>query len=356
MRDRSTGKRVGATRRGLLLVLTMALGTALIACGGDDDSESSAPVDAGSGGGSGSLDDLVAAAEDEGTLTWYTAIPAAVAQSAADGFREEYGIDVEFLELSSSQLFQRYASESEAGSATADVVTSGAAATFIEEAVTNEWVTPLSEGDVPNYESYPEEFKSENAATVTIYPWVMAYNSDSLGDEDPPESFEDFADPRYEGALNIPDVAASDAYVQLWLVAEEEFGTETLEAIADNDPAYFESGGPAIQALAAGDGMVMGPTTGGTAQGVRDEGAPIELVVPEVTTGVELETFLTADAESPNAARLFVNYLLGDGNALLSPDPESTISPLDPGTLPGGYVSPAPDVSADKDRISAIFG
>lgn len=336
-------------RPGAAAGITCAL--LLVACG--DDSPST-PV-AADGEASGPLGELTAAAQDEGSLTWYTVIPGSVAQEVADAFRDEYGIEVEFLEVAGSQLLDRYASEAEAGAAGADVVTAPSVDRFVADAIEQEWVVPLAEADVPSFEGYPDEYKDENLATVAVWPWVLAYNRDRLGSGPEPESFEALADDRFEGEVLLPSPSASDPQVQFWLAMEDAYGSELLEGVAGNDPDYFESSGPAIAALAAGEGTITGPTTGATAAGVIGEGAPVELVVPDATTGIEIETFLSADSASPNAARLFVEFLLSDGNELLNPDPATSFSPLDPASIPADYQPPAADVTGDKDRILSIF-
>src|SRR4051812_14281877 len=59
---------------------------------------------------SGGLSGLAAAAKSEGSLTWYTSIPQAIATSEATAFQQKYGIPVKTVVLTSGLLTTRFSS------------------------------------------------------------------------------------------------------------------------------------------------------------------------------------------------------------------------------------------------------
>ena len=93
------------------------------------------------------------------------------------------------------------------------------------------------------------------------------------------------------------------------------------------------------------------------------ENAPVAANVPAPTTGVEYQTALAINSPSPNAAKLFVNFLLteqgqivtnaGGGTSVLG-DISDDLTPL-----PEGYRALGPllrDAYAHEDELLALLG
>ena len=77
---------------------------------------------------------------------------------------------------------------------------------------------------------------------------------------------------------------------------------------------------------------------------------------PEASTGPEIVPGLAAKAAHPNAARLFVHYLMSkEGNAKLNAMPGSG-SPLDPSSLPARYTFNRELSGLDAPRIHSLLG
>jgi iron(III) transport system substrate-binding protein len=344
--------------RGVVCLFAVALLTA--GCGSDDSDDSAGD---GPSGASGSTDgvpeELIEAAQEEGTVVFLTSLPQIVAERAAEAFEEEYDIGVEFLEISSNDLMQRYQTEASAGNISADLITVAGGDAFLTDAVEQEWIAPIQDLELPVLESgdFPDEFIAGDAATINILPWLIAYNADDLEEGDVAQTFEELGDPKFKGELNITDPSISDAHVQVWKVIRDTYGDEALEAVADNEPRYYDSSGPVFQALAAGEGSVTGPQVASAAKAVQDASAPIELVRPPVTTGVEQRLMITDPdvAAHPNAAKLFANWLMSEpGNVLTAG--EDVVSIYDESGLPEGYESPPPFTEEEKQEIIDLLG
>src|SRR5690554_4858101 len=113
-------------RTWLALVAALLLVFGVAACGDDDngsaddtttttaapDNGTADPGDNGDDqGADDGLDALIAAAQEEGSLTWYSVPAEAIAQEVSDAFEAEFGISVEFQRLASSDLSTRYSAE-----------------------------------------------------------------------------------------------------------------------------------------------------------------------------------------------------------------------------------------------------
>jgi len=122
----------------------------------------------------------------------------------------------------------------------------------------------------------------------------------------------------------VPNPRAAFAYLDIWAVIADTYGPAFMQQIRAQNPRMVNAGAAGIQALEAGEGSVLFPTTGGNIMDVRGKGAPVDMVVPEKTTGVEMQVMLTHRSKTKRsaAARLLANYLISlDGNKALNDEP-----------------------------------
>lgn len=333
------------------IALAALTGLLLVGCTGADEPDTGAPA----AGGDAALEELIAAAQEEGTLTFYQTPAEPIAQAAADAFADKYDIDVNFVRLTGGELATRYSAEADAGAVVADLVIPSYDA-FIDAGLENGTLIGLSDADIPGFEDFPEAglIDGGKTAVVTYNPSALSWNTDALGDAPVPESFEDLADPAYAGKILLTDPSASQAYLQFWTLMLNEYGEDTVQAIVDNSVRLYPSVVPMTEALAAGEGAVTGPNVGLVVEGAKANGAPLDWSLPEVTTGPTIVMAISADAPSPNAARLFAHFVLSDeGQEIYSGDPGS----FSASNLPEGFtIIDRDEALANQDTIFGIFG
>src|SRR5690606_34345585 len=76
---------------------------------------------------------------------------------------------------------------------------------------------------------------------------------------------------------------------------------------------------------------------------LQSKGAPIGFAIPDTTTGVEMTMSISEGAAHPDAARLFVNFVLSEeGQALVNANTGASLLPGIAGTLeyPSNYIEP----------------
>jgi iron(III) transport system substrate-binding protein len=348
-----------ASSRWTVAAVIAALAMLAGACGGSAPTAAEGPGTAGTGPGAAApgIDALVAAAKDEGSLVWYSVPAENIAKKVSDGFKAAYGIDVEFQRLATSDLAQRYSAEASSGTPAADAVIVSNTP-FVADANKKGWTTPLADAGIPGYPgAYPSQFllPERGTAIVSIEPSGIAYNTDAVPAAQVPTTWKDLADPRWKGKILLIDPAGSPAYLDFWSVVLKDGGPDVLKGIAANVARTYPSGVPAVEALGAGEGSVVVPSTGSIAAGAKAKGAPVGYAQPAVTNGPELTLLVSKEAAHPNAAKLFAWYILfGEGQKLLN-DLPTTASPATGEDLPAGYVRAPAEAATRKDEILGLL-
>lgn len=303
---------------------------------------------------------LVNAAKAEGEVTFYIDTAEAIGKRVVEAFSGKYGIKAQFVRLASQPMQQRYATEAEGGTFSADMLFAAGGRPFAEEGVKKGWFEPVASAGLPVLGSgeFPSRFVTGPVAIVQIAPWMIGYNTDRLKGGDIPKDWPDLLSPRFNGQILMPDPRASTAYIDLWALLLDRYGESFLVQIREKNPRRFSGGAPAVQALGAGEGTVLLPAVLPTVQGMRANGAPVATVTVDQTTGVEVVVVLTArtKARRPNAARLLANFALSpEGNQVFNNDPGG-MTVYDTSRLPKRYESPKSGNAALKDKITGLLG
>lgn len=291
---------------GSTTALTLALTVGGTACGINAPGEESDT--GGSEVVSGDHEALVAAAQEEGTLTIYSTETEEHLVAVIQAFEEEYDIPVEYVRLASTAVVQRFAGEKDSGIVAADVIQL-TDTTMVDD--NPDWFRPFDEELLPALAEYDEEYRHEYHAAGAIYASGIQYNTDLVSPEEVPESWEDLLDPKWQGQILMVDPQASPTPVALLELLRETYGDEFLERLSEQEPDVVDSAGPGGQQVAAGAFAFNFPTAGGAhSQPLMDDDAPIDFVLMSPATLGTNEVVLPADSPNPNAGALFANFRL----------------------------------------------
>ena len=307
------------------------------------------------------LDALVKSAKAEGALTFYSGATENVAKRVADAFSAKYGIKTQFVRLSGNTIIQRYSSEASAGSIAADVVFNASRPqAFAEEGISKGWVDAIKDANLPVVRSgeFPARFMNGATALIQIAPWAITYNTDKVSAAEAPKDWRDILNPKWKGQLAISDPRSSNAYLDLYAALIDRYGEPYFAQLRAQNPRWYLGGPPQVQALAAGEGMIGMPVIIPQVQGVKDKGAPLAVVTPDYTAGVEMHVMLSARAKSknPNAARLMANYVMSpEGNKVFNDDPGG-MTIYDTSKLPREYQASNIKNEARRDQIIKLLG
>ena len=368
MTDSAVG-RVALTRRQLVRVFAFGAAGALVAActPAPPVVPTTAPSAASSSAGApaaaaaGPSDALVKAAKDEGTLTWYTAVPPPAITPLVKAFTDQYGVKVEVNRQTSGTLGTLLKSEIEGGKVIVDVIEMGDVVTM-QGAADKGWLVKPAPTDVPALQSWPAKWTyTAQGATYpqAIAVYTITYNSQLAG-ADAPKDWQSLADPKWKGKLILGDPRASTQFLDFINSLSKQYGAEFIKSIAAQQPQYTASLVTGINSVASGDAVVMAPGAHWINTDLIDKGAPLADAYPApAMSGSEQWIGLVKGAPHPNAAALFFNFVMSAaGQSATCKDLCSSVINA-PGTVPfpSTYASPdLPGATARKGELLGLLG
>lgn len=241
-------------------------------------------------------------------VTWYTSIPLRHAESLANAFTTETGIDVEIVRDSTFIINERLMSEIENGATEADVLTIADIGIFIELKNNGQ----LMKYDSPHYIKYAEEYKDPGYwAIFAGFGICMAYNENLI--DAPPQHWTDLLNDRWKGRIGLEDInTAGSQYGQYYMLREilgKEFWGKLLSI---QEPRIYYKTTDLANALLEGEIDIAGQFSIHTVYDYRvKKGTPIQGIYPE--EGIPLVVNVVAilnQTDHPEEAKIFLNFLL----------------------------------------------
>lgn len=211
-------------------------------------------------------------------------------QAFVSALKEETGIDVEFLRLSSEENWSRIEAEYP------DVGAEMQWGMLHSLAILAANKDMLGSYHSPEWEDVPDEFKDPEGRWYGWSYWfnMLAVNTELLDDLglDMPDSWEDLTDPQYKGEIVMPDPSTSGtAFLMvstLMQIMGENEAWDYLEKLHENVGQYVQSGSAPAQLAAQGE-YAIGITWDQAVFDHIEEGYPIEGVIPEEGVGYDLD-------------------------------------------------------------------
>jgi len=245
------------------------------------------------------------ASESAGTVRLYTSVTQATVDAVVAGFQTSPGAEVEVFRAPTGELTARIAAEQREGGIRADVL----------------WLTdPLS---MQQYEAegllaavppaaaevVPAEYRADNYVGTRLLNVVIVARDDV---EPLPESWSNLTDPRFAGAVAIPDPSfAGSAFGALGYFAQDEnFGLDYYRALADNGAIQLSAPDDVITGVAEGR-YAVGITLDNPARAAMEKGSPIQVIAPEPgAIAIYSPIAVLGTAAEPDAATSFVDFVL----------------------------------------------
>jgi iron(III) transport system substrate-binding protein len=136
-------------------------------------------------------------------------------------------------------------------------------------------------------------------------------NTDLVRTSDRPRGWKDLLDPKWRGQILADDVHPVGSGSLFFQATFEKLGRAFHEKLASQDPSFTRDPRGSQRRVARGEYPIFVPSSFAAMKEL--EGLPLETVVPE--EGVVYVLYQAAvfkSAPHPNAARLFMDFLLSD--------------------------------------------
>ena len=258
-------------------------------------------------------DRLVAAALKEGELSVYHAYPNLTVVMAA--FTKKYGIKVNAWRAGSEAILQRIVTEARGSRFDADIVQNNAPeneALHREKLVQEVWSPYL-------IDLRPEASPAHKEwVGITLDVWTAAYNTNLIKKEELPKSYQDLLDPKWKNRLGIE---ANDYgwFGPLVEAMGEQQGRKLFADIVSANGMSFRKGHSLLTTLVASGDVPLALTVySWNPEQLKRKGAPVEGLLLQPVFAQFSTLALLRKAPHPNAAALFYDYMLNEGQQLLA--------------------------------------
>lgn len=308
-------------RRTAALPLALAAVLALGACGssGGDDEPSAAPTttasaDIGEAAATTEVDEAVLeAALEEGEVLAYVNAEDQQMAPIKEAFEKAYpGITLRSLTLGDEEAFQRYETELATGADTADLMMNSDL---------RGWVSFLDGGNIEDYEdpntpNLPEyAVLAPGVYAASTEPVIAVFNKQLLPEDQQPTTLAGLADMAedLDGQLGTTDISNAIQFGSTAAMTTE-FGEDawaSIETLGAHSKVE-SSNGPLVTKLAQGEYAANFFVSGSVRAFLVDDVAKIVnyRYFEDGTPLIPRAMGVTSEAEHPNAAKVFMNWLL----------------------------------------------
>jgi iron(III) transport system substrate-binding protein len=252
---------------------------------------------------------VVESAKREGKVVVYSALVGAPStERIAKAFEAKYGIPVETLEARASELLERVRTEQASGRSLGDVSYNGSTAT--ERQMADSVFVP--HGAMPRAQRLGAPFTSDGTRLPAfVIHFGILVNTELVKPQDRPRSWVDLLHPRWKGQILADDVHPVGSGSLFFQATYGTLGREFHEELQGQDLQFTRDPRGSQRRVARGEYPLFLPSS--LAAMKELEGLPLETVVPsEGAVYVLYQTAIFENASHPNAARLFMDFLLSD--------------------------------------------
>jgi len=278
---------------------------------------------------------LIEAAKREGKIVIYSSLDRPSAEPLLKKFKDLYPfIDVEYLEMGTATIFSRFRSEASSGAPTADIIWSPAA---------DLQLILINEGNAQPYrltiyDQLPQDIKYKDLAYVSSWTLVAPiYNKDKIPENLRPKSYKDILnlmesrkDLFQKGSVCVFDPIRS-GYALTFMYYQRKYMeplfTSILSKAAEIGAQLHASSGPQIERVKTGECIMSTDLVANYAFRDAQTDPRLGVFIPEdYAILVPRIMFITKQAQHPNSAKLFLEFIFSDeGQRLLAQSSEVTI-------------------------------
>jgi iron(III) transport system substrate-binding protein len=255
---------------------------------------------------------LEKAAHAEGSVVWYTSIASGESSRYVDLFEKRYPhIKVSLVRSNSSRMAQRYTAEYLAGTFLADVLDTGDTTIefFRRKGMLQAYYSPLAEKFDKRF-IQNQNFWVANRSTMT----VLGYNTRLVKAAEVPTRYEEVLEAKWKDKISLErdDSQWFMALMEYW---GEQKGKAFFQKLRAQNPRIRTGHTLQAQLIAAGEDALSPDTHSGGIASAQRAGAPVEWGNLEPVVVANNVAALAKNAPHPNAAMLFLDFMLSKDGA-----------------------------------------
>jgi iron(III) transport system substrate-binding protein len=269
---------------------------------------------------------LYEAAKKEGKVIWWDAQSLKESAQFIKAFSARYpDIEVSYYEANSVQSDEKYFLERQAGKNPVDVIHID----WYQKYKKAGWLIGM--GDLVKDTGFSPELLTKDFDAVGIEHSVkgVAYNTKLVSENDVPRSMDALLNPKWKGKI------AMEYQMEIFTLQANTWGDEKIMAylkkLKEQNPIFSKGVTQTMTLLGAGEYYFGTDGSLGVVLGLQEKGVPINFAPISPVIDKFNPIVLVKDAPHPNAARLFVRWLMTDEGRMLMDTVRKKGNPL-PGT------------------------
>lgn len=251
-------------------------------------------------------------ARKEGKLVLYTAMQPEDSTKLMETYRGRYPfVDASFFRAGSAPLLNRILTESRSGRFLFDVV-SGKVSDLLLLQKRGLLGTIVS----PELAAYPDKFRDKQSRWVDLYNnyYTIAYNSQRVRPAEVPAGWDELLDAKWRDGRIALDPRSYDWYFGMLTAWGGQRGGNFMRRFSQHKPAFRDGNVLIANLLAAGE-FPIGITYAHLIERLRARGAPVDWVSSKPMIAAPISIALAARPVNPNAANLFIDFVLAKEGA-----------------------------------------
>src|SRR5262245_7419011 len=261
------------------------------------------------------MERIAAAAKKEGSVTMYTTFAEKDQPTLIKPFEARYGVKVNIWRAGTDKVLQRTLAEAAARKYDVDLIHFGSpemealSREKILQAVSSPVHKDLQPGSVPAHKEW--------AATL-LSVWVQVYNTNLVKKADLPKSYRDLLDPKWKGKLGIESKNQDWFASVVDIMGGGEQGLKFFRDLVARNGISARTGHTLLNNMViAGEVPLALTVYNYMPEQAKKKGAPIDWFALEPAVARSNAIGVARRAPHPNAALLFYEYMLGEGQQYL---------------------------------------
>ena len=275
------------------------------------------------------LEELYAAAQEEGSVTIYSSQGLDQLNALAAAFQEEYpGVSVEVVRGTDGDTIPRVDTELATNTSGGDLVVTAAPGWIQTQAQAGSWVDPTASPQLAGLGAYDAELYLHDGNYFEVGAAVLTFAWNTNDVPDGLSGYADLLDPELAGGrIAVVDPAIGPAVVDFYLWLEESFGEDYVEQLAAQQPRIYPSALPIGEALTSGEVSAAAYAAPTQLVPAAESGAPVDFGVDEAGAwAARFFGVIPKSSDSPNAAALLADFMVtAEGQELVQANAGSVL-------------------------------